>query len=563
MKFVKRIGIFIIFPIFFMGYNVYAEGLPEKFDLREYINIEVRDQKDTNTCWAFSITSLLSTHLSYLENENYTFSPRHVEYTMAEDSIIGKENKYAYKTKKLNIGGNESVVKQYLVQGTGPVLEKNMPFENNIGPIYEEELPLDLAYKQVTEASHILPMYKEWVNGSLVYKDYNKNLLTAEDVLVYQNSVKNAIKDYGGVNVTITFNENAFNYLNGSFNTKEVTDYWHAVLLIGWDDNYSKENFNEAVRPLNDGAYIALNSWGNYLGDNGYIYISYEDVSIDLTMKTYIKSVEDVDYDNVYYNDLSLAKQNGEILTELTLVMDSRIVGYAHVNLKVDDKYVIKNALLDDCIENYVLETPVKLNNETEVSLEITVNDTFKQYIYPYYYTITNLNKFETGELSTSVLNKDNKEIYLYTKHNAIDNNKQVEVKVFKGEEDLTSKFNIEGNTIKSNQTGITVTPKEASEGEYVIKLMYKNQEEKYKFTVTNWTSSSSKPYEQNVKGDVSLDGKISALDLSQLKSYIIGLIEFEEKNKKACDINGDGNITVLDVSILKKMLVGDVEYST
>lgn len=555
MKLIKRVVIYIIIFLFLGICNVYAEEVPKSFDLREYINIEVRDQKDTNTCWAFSVTSLLSTHLSYVRNETYTFSPRHMEYIMAEDSIIGKENTYAFKTKKLDAGGNEDIIKRYLVQGTGPILERNMMFENNCEPIYEEELPLDLEYKQVTEASHILPMYKEWDNGTLIYKDYNKNLIDNNSVLAYQNSVKTAIKEYGGVDATIAFDKNGFNYSNGSFNTKEVGDYWHAVLLIGWDDNYSKENFNEDVRPLNDGAYIALNSWGSYLGDKGYIYISYEDMSIDLSMKTYIKKVEDVDYDNVYYNDLSLAKNNGETLTELTLMIDSRITGYAHVNLKVNDNYVIKNVLLNDCIENYVLDTPVKLTNETNISLEITVDNAFKQYIYPYYYTVTNLSKFEAGELSSNILSKDNQEIYLYTKHNAIDNNKKVDVKILKDGEDMTSSFSIGGNVIKNNQTGIKITRKEAKEGEYLIKLIYDNKEKYYKFTVKNGTSGT---IVKNLQGDVSLNGKVSVLDLSQLKAYMIGLVELAESNKKACDVNLDGAVTVLDVSILKKILVGN-----
>ena len=261
--------------------SIYAEDLPSKFDLRDYISIEVRNQKDTNTCWAFSITSLLSTHLAYIHDEVCSFSPRHMEYTMSEDAIIGKENRYAYKYKKLGIGGNENVVKQYLAQGTGPVLEEAMPFENNSNPINEADLEVGPAYKQVTEASHILPMYKEWVNGSLVYWDYNKVQISSEDVKIYQDNVKSAIKTYGGVEATISFDEKGFNRKKGSFNTKTATSYWHSILLIGWDDNYSKENFNEKYKPANDGAYIAVNSWGRSSGDNGFMYISYEDISID------------------------------------------------------------------------------------------------------------------------------------------------------------------------------------------------------------------------------------------------------------------------------------------
>lgn len=36
----------------------------------------------------------------------------------------------------------------------------------------------------------------------------------------------------------------------------------HAVTIVGWDDSYSKENFNAEHQPPADGAWIVKNSWG-------------------------------------------------------------------------------------------------------------------------------------------------------------------------------------------------------------------------------------------------------------------------------------------------------------
>ena len=52
----------------------------------------------------------------------------------------------------------------------------------------------------------------------------------------------------------------------------------HAVCLVGWDDNYSKDKF--PIKPPGDGAWILKNSWGNNTGINGYQYISYYDTSL-------------------------------------------------------------------------------------------------------------------------------------------------------------------------------------------------------------------------------------------------------------------------------------------
>ncbi|MCH3968830.1 MAG: lectin like domain-containing protein [Atopobiaceae bacterium] len=70
----------------------------------------------------------------------------------------------------------------------------------------------------------------------------------------------------------------------------------HAVCVVGWDDDYPKENFAQgttsdgaSMSPPGDGAWIVKNSWGssteeapNYStwGDDGYFYLSYYDTSI-------------------------------------------------------------------------------------------------------------------------------------------------------------------------------------------------------------------------------------------------------------------------------------------
>ncbi len=62
----------------------------------------------------------------------------------------------------------------------------------------------------------------------------------------------------------------------------------HAVMIVGWDDSFPKENFFE--EPPGNGAWIVKNSWGsdesefpnkNIWGDHGYFYLSYYDHTLE------------------------------------------------------------------------------------------------------------------------------------------------------------------------------------------------------------------------------------------------------------------------------------------
>ena len=52
----------------------------------------------------------------------------------------------------------------------------------------------------------------------------------------------------------------------------------HTISVVGWDDNYSKENFDGNYMPKNNGAWLCKNSAGQHLNSlGGYMWVSYED----------------------------------------------------------------------------------------------------------------------------------------------------------------------------------------------------------------------------------------------------------------------------------------------
>ncbi len=88
------------------------------------------------------------------------------------------------------------------------------------------------------------------------------------------------IKKYG--NAVTSCNANTVNHISGvEFNNKSTTN--HRITLIGWDDNFAKEDLTtSAGTPNNDGAFRAVDSGGN-IG-----WISYESKSLSCNGKNII-----------------------------------------------------------------------------------------------------------------------------------------------------------------------------------------------------------------------------------------------------------------------------------
>ena len=135
---------------------------------------------------------------------------------------------------------------------------------------------------KVKEAKAFSNISKEYNNGKVVaYKNGNINLNNNE-ITEFRNTVKSQIKNKGGVVTSINIHDDYYNkntcalYIN---NNSIVTN--HNVTIVGWDDNYSKNNFKSGKQPNKNGAWIALNSWGNEFGKNGLFYISYDDANVE------------------------------------------------------------------------------------------------------------------------------------------------------------------------------------------------------------------------------------------------------------------------------------------
>jgi hypothetical protein len=85
----------------------------------------------------------------------------------------------------------------------------------------------------------------------------------SEDAVASIESIKNAIYNYGGVNVCVYVDRNFQAYTGGVLNkcAKNPRRVNHEVLLMGWDDSL--------------GAWRMKNSWGTGWGEQGFMWIKY------------------------------------------------------------------------------------------------------------------------------------------------------------------------------------------------------------------------------------------------------------------------------------------------
>ena len=271
--------------------------LPSKYNTLEYINIKVKDQKSRNICWTFSLTSAIEIACNKYENENYEFSPLHVDYGTIFN-FKDKENPFA-NSRRYNSGGNYSNIISYLTNGQGPILEEYMRFNEYLGEINYSDMPNKLPSKNIIVQR--LPGISSVTKLGITQ---NNSQYSPYQLSIREN-IKKQIIQSGSVITSINADMGKYyNYDTKSlyYNEGNILAANHQVILIGYDDNYSADNFNVDCRPVNNGAYIALNSWGEEFGNNGVFYISYDDLFVEQDI-LYVKNTSDIDYDNIYsYN---------------------------------------------------------------------------------------------------------------------------------------------------------------------------------------------------------------------------------------------------------------------
>lgn len=237
-------------------------NLPSSYNLRNDINIKVEDQGQRSWCNVYSYVKMIETYIQRTREINYNLSESYVAYSNAP--YFGGEDE---KLTSPNIINNSSVDISNIIDKNSLVLESEFPNK-------------DYAFNKSNK--------EKFDNATVMIKSFRPTFLLKSEEIKQYISTKGAIKihAYGLDSKAKSQWQNS----NGTINCKkneDNADGGHAVVIIGWDDNYSRNNFNSSNRPKNNGAWLILNSWGTDWGNNGTAWVSYEDEWFNWSIQNY------------------------------------------------------------------------------------------------------------------------------------------------------------------------------------------------------------------------------------------------------------------------------------
>lgn len=268
-------------------YNPNNTETPSYFNLNDYFyqkynfHIPVANQKNLGLCDTFSSLKSMETNYALKTGKYIDLSERYFDYMTTQDFLGDRKTGVICDSNSCDEGDATVADEVLSIAGTfGAPLEKEIPYVN-----YDKS-----EYDLVNNSHNVLKL------NSTVSFDNIETLDNKEDWL---KIIKIHLMKYGSLRAAVCAPglDNYNSRTAASYQYTTCNNGGHGVSIVGWDDNYSRNNFN--TPPSHDGAFIVLNSWGTSWGNNGYYYVSYDDNNIFVQLYGVLDVTETKKY-NVY-----------------------------------------------------------------------------------------------------------------------------------------------------------------------------------------------------------------------------------------------------------------------
>lgn len=483
--------------------------LPSYYSSKDKNYVLPPQSQKYNDCWAYAATGVFETKLLSQGLAAERLSPLHINYWACSDG-----NAYGWRRSFLD-SGYPLIPMGYLTAWQGPRTESEFPASTNYED-YETVSSVSTAKYGVTEIKYASGESRE--------------------------TIKQMIYDHGAVSGAFSTHSQYYSADKTSYYCPyELTSgqlNGHVVSIIGWDDSYEKENFNDYYKlPVNNGAWLAKNSMGNNNSLGGYFWISYEDKH--LFDSIFSKSYAISDYMEIDENvKLYQHEEYGAIYS-----LDARIQTDRITIMNVYDFSETFRTL-----DKVVFETALKGTGYTVYYIPVTdgvpTADT-AQWVELYSGTTT-FGGYICADLEEYTLPGGKGAIGIAMNKNEtaskpysigvcewLTNNGKY---VFYNDSQYGESYMHYDNTIIDIMDYYKTYNKDNIGGTPVIKA------------ITTRT-------QQFEIGDVNLDGYVNIVDVTLIQRYLADIAKLSETQKTNADFNNDGSISIKDATAIQRYL--------
>ncbi len=311
MKYKRRlVSIFLslIMAVIYIPIPAFAaqQELPTKFDpIKSGKITAVRQSPEAyNLCWAYSTIAAVEQNIVYQGLDNASVD-------LSESSLAW----FSTTTEK-------------------ELPEPSERYSNNyiIAPVFAMSRLSGLEY----EACEPVYLHTPYLNPVSYSQEGSSEfeLEMVEKVIGDTELVKKKIMEYGGAVICYHNDLECFSSDHKNYYQNKSRDIDHSVTVVGWDDDYSKDNFGE-IKPDKDGAWLVKSVWGTR-NEDGYYWISYCESEIkDFYFYKVRKTISDTVYshnggmDRVFVsskNSVQAANvftaQSDELLTDISFFVE-------------------------------------------------------------------------------------------------------------------------------------------------------------------------------------------------------------------------------------------------
>lgn len=495
--------------------------LPVKYSSKDlgYVT-EIKHQR-YNECWSVAGISVFESKLLHdgFSVDNMSFDHMNVWATKRSDGTGWQ--------RKFNDGGYSSTAIGYLTSWQGGVETADVGVIDVTSGVTGDDMPTDLAKYGTTAVEYL---YKSDINA-----------------------IKLAIMENGGVysayatSASCLSTDRTSYFMPESYNGSSIN---HGVEIVGWDNNYSRSNFNGSVgeKPKKPGAWLVRNSYGDYNSLGGYLWISYEDKNIfgnQFKPLYAIKSVQEIDSNTrLEQNEIYGATTDIEIKSQSEV---------AYIN-----RFDFSNGF--NTLDKVIFETECKNAN------------------YAIYYVPDDASNKPSADKS--------KWTKLY--EGVVDYKGYICADISDYQLPLgwgsiavtvnTEKLNSSPESFTNPSLGSCEWVTKAQTGEYVFindshykdsYIFYNNQMRDlldwYKQenndplggTLVIKAVTTGDGAKVTTLGDVTLDGIVNVVDATYIQKYLTGQADFTDVRKLNADVDGDGVISIIDATTIQKIIAG------